>query len=96
VGKAIGPRVSAGPMVCPPFRRVNACYWQRRYWEHAIRDDVDLERHVDYIHFNPVKHRHVTRVVDWPHSSFHRYVERGLLAADWGGNMKEIQAAFGE
>jgi putative transposase len=59
--------------------------WQRRYWEHAIRDDLDLERHVDYIHFNPVKHGHVTRVADWPHSSFHRCVERGLLAADWGG-----------
>jgi putative transposase len=70
--------------------------WQRRYWEHAIRDDVDLERHIDYIHFNPVKHGHVARVVDWPHSSFHRDVERGLLAADWGGDMKEIQGVFGE
>jgi putative transposase len=70
--------------------------WQRRYWEHAIRDDVDLERHVDYIHFNPVKHRHVTRVADWPHSSFHHYVERGLLAADWGGDMRDIQGSFGE
>jgi putative transposase len=70
--------------------------WQRRYWEHAIRDDADLERHIDYIHFNPVKHGHVARVVDWPHSSFHRDVERGLLAADWGGDMKEIQGAFGE
>jgi putative transposase len=70
--------------------------WQRRYWEHAIRDDADLERHVDYIHFNPVKHGHVTRVVDWPHSSFHRYVERGELAADWGGDMRDIQGAFGE
>jgi putative transposase len=70
--------------------------WQRRYWEHAIRDDVDLERHVDYIHFNPVKHGHVTRVADWPHSSFHRYVERGLLAADWGGDIKEIRGSFGE
>ena len=70
--------------------------WQRRYWEHAIRDDADLERHVDYIHFNPVKHGHVTRVADWPHSSFHRYVERGLLAADWGGDMGDIQGLFGE
>jgi putative transposase len=70
--------------------------WQRRYWEHAIRDDADLERHVDYIHFNPVKHRYVTRVADWPHSSCHRYVERGLLAADWGGDMRDIQGAFGE
>ena len=70
--------------------------WQRRYWEHAIRDDADLERHVDYIHCNPVKHGLVTRVVDWPHSSFHRYVERGELTADWGGDMKGIQGLFGE
>jgi putative transposase len=70
--------------------------WQRRYWEHAIRDDRDLERHVDYIHFNPVKHGHVTRVADWRHSSFHRYVVRGLLAADWGGDVRDIQGSFGE
>jgi putative transposase len=70
--------------------------WQRRYWEHAIRDDADFERHVDYIHFNPVKHGHVTRVRDWPHSSFHRYVERGLLTVDWGGDMRDIQGSFGE
>ena len=70
--------------------------WQRRYWEHVIRDDTDFERHVDYIHFNPVKHGYVARVSDWPHSSFHRYVERGLLAADWGGDMRDIQGSFGE
>jgi putative transposase len=70
--------------------------WQRRYWEHAIRDDADLERHADYIHFNPVKHGYVTRVSDWPHSSFHRYVERGLLPADWGGDGREIAGSFGE
>jgi putative transposase len=44
--------------------------WQRRYWEHAIRDDADLVRHIDYIHFNPVKHGHVSRVVDWPIAAF--------------------------
>ena len=60
--------------------------WQRRFWEHQIRDDRDLENHVDYIHFNPVKHGHVTRVVDWPYSSFHRYVERGILPTDWAGD----------
>jgi putative transposase len=70
--------------------------WQRRYWEHAIRDDADLERHIDYIHFNPVKHGHVARIADWPHSSFHRYVERGLLRADWGGDMKDVHGSFGE
>jgi putative transposase len=70
--------------------------WQRRYWEHAIRDEADLERHVDYIHFNPVKHGHVARVADWPHSSFHRYVGRGELTVDWGGDMREISGSFGE
>ncbi|CAN5500861.1 transposase [soil metagenome] len=70
--------------------------WQRRYWEHTIRDDADLERHVDYIHFNPVKHGHVARVSDWPHSSFHRYVRQGLLTADWGGDMREMPGNFGE
>jgi putative transposase len=70
--------------------------WQRRYWEHSIRDDTDLARHVDYIHFNPVKHRYVSRVSDWPYSSFHRYVARGLLPLDWGGDVAEITGAFGE
>jgi putative transposase len=70
--------------------------WQRRYWEHAIRDDADLERHVDYIHFNPVKHGHVSQVCDWPHSSFHRYVARGILPRDWAGRVDGIAATFGE
>ncbi|CUU21792.1 putative transposase [Bradyrhizobium sp. JR7.2] len=70
--------------------------WQRRYWEHAIRDDADLERHVDYIHFNPVKHGLVTRVRDWSLSSFHRYVDQGTLPVDWGGDMRDIAGQFGE
>jgi putative transposase len=70
--------------------------WQRRYWEHAIRDQADLDRHVDYIHINPVKHGCVTRAIDWPYSSFHRYVQRGLLSADWGGDVRDIQGSFGE
>ena len=70
--------------------------WQRRYWEHAIRDEADFQRHVDYIHYNPVKHGYVTRVADWPHSSFHRYVERGILAPDWGGDLSDIRGSFGE
>ncbi len=70
--------------------------WQRRYWEHAIRDDSDLSRHVDYIHFNPVKHGYVSRVGDWPHSSFARFVARGLLPPDWGGDMREMAGRFGE
>ena len=64
--------------------------WQRRYWEHTIRDDADFERHIDYIHFNPVKHGLVSRVGDWPFSSFHRFVERGILPLDWAGDKLEI------
>ena len=66
--------------------------WQRRSWEHAIRDDNDFERHVDYIHFNPVKHGHVARVGDWRYSSFHRYVRRGMLPEDWaaGADVREL------
>jgi putative transposase len=70
--------------------------WQRRYWEHVIRSEEDLERHIKYIHFNPVKHGLVTRVCDWPHSSFHRYVDRGELPPDWGGDMGDITGSFGE
>jgi putative transposase len=70
--------------------------WQRRYWEHAIRGDADMARHVDYTHFNPVKHSLVSRVCDWPHSSFHRYVEKGTLPIDWGGDVGEIVGTFGE
>ncbi len=70
--------------------------WQRRYWEHAIRDEADLGRHIDYVHFNPVKHGYVSRVCDWPHSSFARYVARGLLPLDWGGDVCLPTGAFGE
>jgi putative transposase len=70
--------------------------WQRRYWEHVIRDEDDLMRHVDYIHYNPVKHGLVSRVPDWPHSSFHHHVARGDLPADWGGDARETLGSFGE
>ncbi|WP_050425592.1 REP-associated tyrosine transposase [Bradyrhizobium tropiciagri] len=60
--------------------------WQRRFWEHTIRDEGDFARHVDYIHFNPVKHALVKRVCDWPHSSFHRFVNEGVLPIDWAGD----------
>ena len=67
--------------------------WQRRYWEHLIRDERDMDAHVAYIHFNPVKHGHVERVADWPHSSFHRFVRQRLIPADWGGETaKDITA----
>lgn len=57
--------------------------WQPRYWEHYIRDDADRAAHIDYVHFNPVRHRLVTEVADWPYSTFHRYVREGLYPASW-------------
>jgi putative transposase len=68
--------------------------WQRRYWDHTLRYESDFPRHVDYIHFNPVKHGHVARVQDWPYSSFHRMVRLGVVPLYWGGDMHA--AEFGE
>lgn len=69
--------------------------WQRRYWEHTISDETDFQRHVDYIHFNPVKHGWAKSVADWPYSSFHHYVRRGVLGHDWAGTAAE-EEGFGE
>jgi putative transposase len=57
--------------------------WQRRFWEHCIRDERDFANHVAYIHYNPVKHGLVNAPRDWPHSSFHQYVRRGIFPQDW-------------
>lgn len=70
--------------------------WQRRYWEHQIRDDADLAQHVDYIHFNPVKHGLVNRPADWPHSTLHSYIKRGMASAEWGGQIGEVAGGCGE
>ena len=59
--------------------------WQRRFWEHLIRDERDFEQHVNYVHFNPVKHGWAACVKDWPYSTFHRYVAQGVLPMDWAG-----------
>jgi putative transposase len=60
--------------------------WQRRYWEHAVRNHDDWRRHLDYIHYNPVKHGLVARPQDWPWSSFGRYVARGWYEVSWGSS----------
>ena len=59
--------------------------WQRRFWEHLVRDDADFQVHMDYVHFNPVKHGLVRRVADWPFSTFHGLVQRGIYPLNWGG-----------
>jgi putative transposase len=59
--------------------------WQRRFWEHYIRDDADFAAHLAYCWGNPVKHALVTRAVDWPYSSLHRDIKRGLAGGEWAG-----------
>ncbi len=82
----------------PVMRHRNGEYalWQRRFWEHTIRNESDFERHVDYVHFNPIKHGLVSRTRDWPYSSFHAYVRRGLLPVAWAGDVDESMMNFGE
>ena len=66
--------------------------WQPRFWEHTIRNEEDYRRHMDYVYINPVKHGHVTRVADWPFSTFHRDVRSGLYPEDWAGQTEDLVA----
>jgi putative transposase len=65
--------------------RFESTLWQRRFWEHQIRDEADYQRHMDYVHYNPVKHGLVKQVSDWPYSTFHRYARHGIYEKDWAG-----------
>lgn len=75
------------------LRRGERGIWQRRYWEHTIRDDRDYALHMDYIHFNPVKHGFASAPADWPFSSFRRCVARGLYPREWIGGDAELPDA---
>jgi putative transposase len=70
--------------------------WQRRYWEHQIRDETDYQHHMDYVHYNPVKHGFVARAIDWPHSSFQRYYAGGVYSENWAAADKTDDLGFGE
>ncbi len=65
--------------------------WQRSYWEHQIRDDTDFQRHLDYIHYNPVKHGYVDNATDWPYSSIHQWVKSGVYPRDWAAAPSTIE-----
>ena len=67
-------------LVNPTYKRL----WQNRFWEHTIRDENDLNIHLNYIHYNPVKHGYVKCVKDWEYSSFHKFVEQKLYDINWG------------
>jgi putative transposase len=69
------------------MKKTQQALWQHRYWEHLLRDEADFARHVEYIHYNPVKHGYVAAPREWPFSSFQRYVVAGIYPADWGKGM---------
>lgn len=79
-------------------KRRESSLWQRRFWEHQIRDEKDFERHMEYLHWNPVKHDYVRNVADWPFSSFHRLAAQGVYPPDWGeAEMVKVESdGFGE
>ncbi len=79
------------------LKRKESSVWQRRFWEHAIWDEDDLKHHVEYIHFNPVKHGLVDQVCDWTSSSFHLYVNNGLYEPGWGESLNiDFDRSYGE
>ena len=70
--------------------------WQKRFWEHLIRDELDFEHHVNYIHYNPVKHGHVVHPIDWPYSSIHHFIQNGILPPHWTDVAQAHLFEFGE
>jgi len=76
-------------MNSPTNQRREKTIWQRRFWEHLIRDEDNLHRCLDYIHYNPVKHGYVTNPYDWDSSTFKQYVKKGFYDINWGCNDEE-------
>jgi putative transposase len=70
------------------LKRQEATFWQRRFWEHTIRDDEDYANHFNYIHYNPVKHGYVASPKNWEYSTFHRYVKVGFYPINWASHEK--------
>ena len=83
------------PQASMPSRRQKPSVWQARYWEHLIRNEEDYRQHVEYIHYNPVKHGQVSRPWDWPYSSFRQYVQEGLYPREWGGTAPLLDEKIG-
>jgi len=97
IKSAFSRRIAAGEPIGPSRRRKGERgIWQRRFWEHLVLDEDDLQRHLDYIHINPVKHGLVARASAWPYSSIHRDIRAGDLPADWAAPMAGQTGAWGE
>jgi putative transposase len=83
-------------MTASKTKRQESTLWQRRYWEHEIRDEQNFNHHMDYIHYNPVKHGLVQSASEWPYSTFHQKVKQGIYPADWGAEFKAETIEYGE
>ncbi len=96
--KAITPGAGKSALLTgSKIRQRESTIWQRRFWEHQIRGERDLKMHLDYIHFNPVKHGLAKSPGDWPYSSFREFVNRKLYPIDWGEHLSlKFEADFGE
>ena len=70
--------------------------WQRRFWEHLIKDERDYQAHIDYVHINPLKHGLVNHVIEWPYSTFHRLVAEGIYPANWAGSKEADRLDYAE
>lgn len=79
-----------GKQTAAHLHKCEQAIWQRRYWEHQIRDDGDFIRHAEYIHYNPVKHGLTKSPILWPHSTFHRFVNKGIYHVDWGADSEIV------
>lgn len=88
------PTSMAGEMTVSRHKRKESIHWQRRFWEHTIRDNDDFRRHCDYIHYNPVKHGYCAAPKDWRFSSFHRYVRLDVYDIDWGASEEPVVPEF--
>lgn len=83
VSKRCAEQVSGMSADLSRAKRGERLLWQRRFWEHTVRNERDLAAHADYIHYNPVKHGFCVRPAEWPYSSFHRFVRMGFYGPDW-------------
>lgn len=93
--KQINPKLYE-PISKSRYKKGERGIWQRQFWEHNIRDNKDFENHMDYLHYNPVKHGYVKSVVDWEFSTFHRLIKRGVYTKDWGADFIESNLSYGE
>ena len=91
--RAIKALFSRGVAFGPANDRGEHAVWQRRFWEHAIRDEQDFAAHVNYVHFNAVRHGLVRHAADWPYSTFHRAVRAGQYPADWIDTNTDLEIA---